>query len=278
MLGVVHGELIKLRHRPAVGVIVVLSACFLVLSEYVLPGITYYLVIHGDLQPDWPINQMRAALLPDQLIQTVMEAVSFDATFLAFILGVLLAGSEYGWGTYKLLLTVGPSRAAVYAGQVVGIGVAAAAMITALVVTGTGAVLVGARLLGEAGTWPALLTVGQAWVVGWLILATWSVLGFLLGSLVRSAPLAIGVGFIWFLVIENLLQLFALRFHAVEVVEQWLPWANTITLGGIYGAAGASGPLLWPVHSGDHYLWVPEVYLLGALALGCLVLVKRDIR
>src|SRR5438046_2240179 len=65
---------------------------------------------------------------------------------LALVLGALVTGSEYGWGTVKVQLTQRPSRAAMMTGQALALAVAA--LIGVLAQLALGAVTSSAIALG----------------------------------------------------------------------------------------------------------------------------------
>ena len=62
-------------------------------------------------------EQVLAEALPANLVPTAIQGFPVFAGALALLLGVLSAGSEYGWGTWETILAQGPGRLAVLAGK-----------------------------------------------------------------------------------------------------------------------------------------------------------------
>ena len=107
-------------------------------------------------------------------------------------MGALVAGSEYGWGTLKTILTQRPGRSAVLAGKLL-------AIVTAILVVVVGVFALNAlwswviaATEDRAADWPSALELAKGIGAGWLVLGTWSLVGAALGILFRSTSLAIG--------------------------------------------------------------------------------------
>src|ERR1700730_4777446 len=58
-------------------------------------------------------------LYPDQFVNNIMGAGFPLGAAIAIVLGALIAGSEYSWGTMKTSLTHGPGRLTTWFGRVV---------------------------------------------------------------------------------------------------------------------------------------------------------------
>lgn len=78
---------------------------------------------------------------------------------------------------------------------------------------------------------------------GWLVVAMWGWAGMFLGILVRGTSLAIGLGLVWTLAVENLVRGFASLLAAIDTLQRWLPGTNAGSLVAAVGVPeqGASG-------------------------------------
>jgi ABC-type transport system involved in multi-copper enzyme maturation permease subunit len=279
MGGVLKAELLKLRKRPGTWVIAGLTLYFALFHYYIVEYIIYRFVLAGIFLPQVPPQTQLRQILPELFLENVMESIQFYGIMMAIILGALVAGNEYAWGTLKTILTQRPSRAAIYAGQALAVAVVIALIIvTTFVTVGVASWLISV-VEGEAAAWPPATDIGAAISAAWLILALWAAAGMVLATLFRSSAVAIGIGIGWVELIEgNIINLFSLQFGWIDAMQEWLPWANERTLAAQWGQPGVTEgtPVLLPV-SGQQYVWVSVLYLVGAILLGMLVFRRRDV-
>src|SRR5687767_13913809 len=106
MWGSTQAEIMKLARRPAnwllLAVAVVLSLTF----TYLIP----YAGANGAADGAPSAGRGVAETLPDQLVGNSIGGFPVFAGAIVLILGVLAVGGEYGWGTWKTVLSQGPSR------------------------------------------------------------------------------------------------------------------------------------------------------------------------
>jgi ABC-type transport system involved in multi-copper enzyme maturation permease subunit len=150
---------------------------------------------------------------------------------LALVLGALMFGGEYGWGTVKTMLTQRPGRGSVLAGQLMALAVAlviGVAVLTALsAATTTGIALAENQPLD----WPSAGGLAGGLAAGWLVLMMWATLGAMLGVTLRSVALPIGLGVVWVLGVENLVSAMATSvLTALQPVRDVLPGVNAGSL------------------------------------------------
>jgi ABC-2 type transport system permease protein len=153
--------------------------------------------------------QLLADVLPGRLVPNALGGFPMFAGAIALIIGALVTASEYGWGTLKTILTQRPRRLVVMVSKLLAI--ATTVLVLVLAVFALDAVWSWAIAMteGRAGDWPSVFELGRGIGAGWLILGMWSLLGALLGILFRSTSLAVGLGLVWALAIENLIRGFA---------------------------------------------------------------------
>ncbi len=112
MIATIKAEWRKSRSRPAflvslasVAVLTVVSYC-----------ITWYLATHPGSGGSQGTSLL--SLYPDQFVNNVMGVGLFVSEVMAVVLGALLTGSEYSWGTNKTMLTQRPGRLTNWSGRV----------------------------------------------------------------------------------------------------------------------------------------------------------------
>jgi ABC-2 type transport system permease protein len=231
VLSTVAAELLKLVRRPAAWVLLAVAAILNQVFAYVVPYLSYTSGDGGGMSDGATPHQLLASTLPDQLVANTIGGFAVFAGALALVLGALMFGGEYGWGTVKTMLTQRAGRATVLAGQFVALAVAV--LTGVLVLYGLGAATSAAIALAEDQpmNWPSLLDLAQGIGYGWLILFTWAVLGAALGVLLRGIALPIGLGVVWVLGVENLVSAMADSvLDALQPVRDVLPGVNAGSL------------------------------------------------
>jgi ABC-2 type transport system permease protein len=211
--------------------------------------------------------------VPDVLVQ----GMPMFGGALMMVLGAIVAGNGYGWGTWKTVFTQGPSRTS----SVVGSLVAMTLFVVGIVLV-TLALYVGVSLL-IAGTesqpvvWPAASELLESVAGGMLVLEMWALAGFTLGTLARGPALSVGLGLVWALVLENLLRGVGALLGPVEAFTTVLPGTAAGSLVGALIGGGASPddtPGVLDVLSGTQATVTVLVYVV-ALPLLALTLVRR---
>jgi len=196
----------------------------------------------------------------------------------------LVAGGDWGRGTLKTALAQRPTRLAPFAGQALAVLAALAAGALASSAVGAAfSLLVSALEAGaaspDAASFPAAAVVARGISVALLISVTYGALGLALGTLFRGAGLAIGVALLLAVVLQALLDTLALQVRgAFEAVNNALPGANVLTLTGTFGSVGG-GPDTQVLLRTDPAIaaWVLVGYAIAFLALGAIVLLRRDV-
>lgn len=116
MLASFSAELLKLRKRPAAWVLGGVWLTMMVTFAYLLP---YFAAPDGD----GPGGRRITDLLPAGIIGNTVGGYALFGGALVMILGALVAGSEYGWGSLKTVLTPRPVRLSVFGGAVAALAV-----------------------------------------------------------------------------------------------------------------------------------------------------------
>jgi len=272
--GVVRAELRRLVRWPALWV---LGSVWLALNltfGYVFPYLTYRTGSSVGPGAEASLGQM----LPDQAPLAVVQGMPMFGGALVLVLGALAVGSGYGWGTWKTVFTIGPRRGAAIGGTLGALGVMLAALVVATfavdVAASTAIGLAEDQALVAPGLTDTLSGLGGAL----LIAAMWMGGGVLLGAITRGPALAVGLGLVWSLVVENLLRGVAGLLGSLETVTNLLPGTVAGSVAGAVGALPVSDPNGTPgvntVWDGSAATLLLVAYLV-AFALATVGLVRR---
>lgn len=195
MIATIKAEFRKNRFRPAMLVASGLMAGITVLVY----SSNWYVATHpGAGERALPIS----ALYPDQFVNDVMGAGFPVGAAIAIVLGAILAGSEYSWGTLKTLLTQGPGRTTTWVGRMVVFTAWMAVLTLILFVFGAAYSAVIAMANNHTLTWPAADAILKGFGAVWLILTVNGAIGIAIAVLVRQSAAAIGIGVVYLLSIE----------------------------------------------------------------------------
>lgn len=277
MFDVMRAELFKLARRPAA---YVLLAAAVVLSQvfgFVIPYLSYRSGSAGE-DGSTPAAQL-ASTLPDQVVTTTVAAFPIFAGALALVLGALVMGSEFGWGTVKTMFTQGPRRAAVLGGQLLALSVAVLAGVGALFATCAVSAVGIALVEGQDIVWPTLGSLGAGLGAGVLVMVMWACLGGMLGLTLRNVALPIGLGVVWILGVENLISAVAgTVLTSLQPLRDLLPGVNAGSLiGGILPAGAGLAPGVTTSVSEGRALATVLAYAAASVAIAVLVGRRRDV-
>ncbi|SDJ84506.1 hypothetical protein SAMN05428985_101705 [Nocardioides sp. YR527] len=270
-------ELLRLRKWSAIWVIVgawlALSLSFGYVFNYVA-----YKTGDDNFAGDGAGNaQLLAELMPNAIPDVIVSGLPMFGGALAMVVGALVAGNGFGWGTWKTVFTQGPSRSAAVGGSLAAVSIFIFAMMTATLVLCAGVSVAIAATEGQSITMPALSDLAQSFGAGFLVLEMWALLGFLVGVLAKGPALAVGLGLVWSLVVENLLRGVGSLLAGIETVTEALPGTAGGSLAGaiIGGPNGTPGVL--DAISGERALITVAAYVLVAAIAAVVVMRRRDL-
>jgi hypothetical protein len=200
---------------------------------------------------------------------------------LLLIMGALVVGSGYGWGTWKTIFTMGPRRGAALGGTSLAAGVLVVGLVAVTFVLDLSASVIISHSLGQGLAFPGLLSVSQDYGAALLIALMWTSAGLLLGTLTRGPALAVGLGLVWALVVENLLRGVASLLGPLKAVTNVLPGSAAGSLAGAIGALPQNDPNGTPgvttILGGTPATLVLVAYLAVFVAVGLVVTARRDV-
>ncbi|QSR24752.1 ABC transporter permease [Nocardioides aromaticivorans] len=274
-----RAELGRLRAWPAVWITL---GAWLALSLMFGYLFTYLSYTTGDASfADEGTTQAEqlARLLPDAVPNVFLQGMPMFGGALMMVLGALVAGNGYGWGTWKTVFSQGVRRSSAVIGSVTALTAFVVATLAVTLVFDLGISLVITATEGQDVVLPSLGSTAEAFGAGFLVLEMWAVLGFALGTLARGPALSVGLGLVWALVVENLLRGVGQLLSWVEALTEVLPGTSAGSLiGSIVGVGEGDGtPGVLDTVPGPQAALTVTVYIVAAIALSLLLVRRRDV-
>ncbi|NYI77325.1 ABC transporter permease [Nocardioides panzhihuensis] len=272
-----RAELLRLRKWSAIWVIIGAGQALTLSFGYVFNYVAYKTGDENFAEDGATSAQLLAEVMPSAIPDVIISGLPMFGGALAMVVGALVAGNGFGWGTWKTVFTQGPSRSAAVGGSLAAVTVFVLVMMTATLVLCTGVSVAIAAAEGQSITMPALTDLAQSFGAGFLMLEMWALLGFLVGVLVKGPALAVGLGLVWSLVVENLLRGVGSLLSGVGTVTEALPGTAGGSLAGaiIGGPNGTPGVL--DAISGERALVTVTAYVLVAAIAAVVVMRRRDL-
>jgi ABC-2 type transport system permease protein len=272
-----RAELRRLLRWPATWVLAGVWLLLNALFGYVFDWISYRT---GDATGPSGVGVRLSSLLPAAIPDRFADGMPMFGGAIVLILGALAVGSGYGWGTWKTVFTQGPSRAASFGGTLVALLVLVAGLVLATVGLDLAISALVAAVEGGSAALPAIGPLATSYGGAMLILGMWAAGGVLLGVLARGPALAVGLGLVWSLVVENLLRGVANALPAIEGVTNRMPGSSAGSVAGALGGAdvadgGAPGVL--HVLSGPVAVGMTAGYLVLFVAVALTLVTRRDL-
>jgi ABC-type transport system involved in multi-copper enzyme maturation permease subunit len=259
MIAALRSELVKLRRRRVLILTALLTLAFSV-------GSAALIVTSAERTGNPRGRGVTFASLADAGggTEVFTTAVSFAGTFL-FVVFVGAVAVEFSRGTFRTMLLHQPRRLRLLAGKMAGLLLFAAVILAAAEVL----TWLSARLLAPSrgiatGDWISFEALGDAltdyasvlfWVSGYALL------GMTIAVLVRSVPLALGIGIAWAGPVEHILQ------------DAWSP-VNRYFPGLLLEAFVAGGT---SEVSASRALLTVMVYVGIAVAIAAMTFARRDV-
>jgi ABC-type transport system involved in multi-copper enzyme maturation permease subunit len=280
MLGSYRAELLKLRKRSAVWVLFGAGLVLSLIFGYLLPYLGYATGDDNQQTSGVPRAQVLRGVLPERVLDNTIGGFPVFAGALALVLGAIVVGGEYTWGTLKTILTQKPGRGAILAGQLLGL-----LTLLAIWVLGTFVACalcsVGIAAAENAPmSWPGALDILQALAGGWLVLTMWCLAGVVLAVAFRNVALPIGLGVVWILGVEALLAgVVSSLLPDLEFLSDAMPGANAGAL--VFSVTGMiaadAPPGVRDAVSGERALLTLLGYTLVFALLAAVTMRRRDV-
>jgi ABC-type transport system involved in multi-copper enzyme maturation permease subunit len=284
MWGAFRGELFKAVRRPGIWVLIGLFLALAILIGY---AITYLIYTHPPagssqgLPPGMTLADFKIALYPENVVKQTMSQWGVLGGVFALIVGVLLQGSEYGWGTIKTLYTQRYGRLTMLFGKLAAMLVVVLVIVIGLFAVDAASSWVVGQLDRKTSSFPAADVIVKAIAAAFLIFSFWAVFGFALATVFRQSALAIGLGLAYALVIELLIfgLLAGLGASIVRPIQQWFPIANSGYLSASFGQVRFRGIQGQPAPYADatHAVVMLLLYIVAFTAISAWLTRTRDV-
>ena len=271
MIASIKAEWRKNRMRPAFLVAAGLIAGVVAL----IYSVEWYQALHP-AGADLAISLLR--LDPDQFVNNVMGAGFPLGAAMALVLGALVAGSEYSWGTLKTTLTQRPGRLSMLAGRMVAFQAWRGIMTVILFAVGAAYSVVIASFESQAIVWPAATDIAKGIGAIWLVLAVNGSLGMALGVLFRQSAAALGVGLIYVTVLQIIVVRFITGFNGgtYKWIADWFDGQNASALVQSFTSL-ALGRGAAPTIGAEQAVLVLVAYLAFFIVASAALLRQRDV-
>jgi ABC-2 type transport system permease protein len=271
-----RAELLRLRRWPAVwvtlGAWLALAATFGYLFNY----LAYATGSQNFATDGQSAGSLLTQVLPGNVPAVLVQGTPMFGGALMMVLGALVAGSGYGWGTWKTVFTQGPSRTSAVLGSMAAVGVLVLGLVLASALMSFGLALGIAALEDVAVVWPAVTELATGMGYAYLILLMWALVGFGLGTLARGPALSVGLGLVWALVLENLLRGVGTLLSVVEAFTLLTPGTAAGSLVGAFvGVTGDPGVI--DVLSRERSLVTLAAYVVLVPVATLLLVRRRDV-
>ena len=272
MIATIKAEWRKNRFRPAF----LVSSGIVGAITAVAYGVNWYQALHPGAG-----NRQVASLLtlyPDQVVNNVMGAGFPIGAAIAIVVGALVAGSEYSWGTMKTSLTQGPGRLTTWFGRVVVFAAWMGIMTLILFAVGAASSVVVASFQGHAIAWPAAVDIAKGIGAIWLVFAVNGAIGLALGTLIRSSAAALGIGLIYVLAVEIIAVRFidSINSGAYKWIGDLFVNQNATALMQSF-TSPAFGRTLAPSIGAETAVLVLMAYLAGLVVVAAALVCQRDV-
>jgi ABC-2 type transport system permease protein len=284
MYAAFRGELFKVIRRPGIWVLVSVLLVLAILIGYAITWLIYTFPPPGSSQglpPGTTLADFKVALYPQNFVKQTLSQWGVLGGVFALIVGVLMQGSEYGWGTIKTLYTQRSGRLTMLFGKLAALAVIVLVMVVALFGVDAASSSVVALVDGKVIAFPAADVILKAIVAGFLIFGFWAGFGLALSTLFRQSAMAIGLGLAYALVVELLIfgLLGGLGGNIVKQIQQWFPVANTSYLSESFGQIRFRGvqSQAAPFADATHAVVMLLLYVAAFMAISAWLSRNRDV-
>ena len=273
-------ELLRLRKWPAVWVTIGAWLTMNAMFGYIFDYVTYTSGSNSFSNEGESSAELLAKLVPSAIPDVLAQGMPMFGGAIMMVLGAIIAGNGYGWGTWKTVLTQGPSRTSTLLGSLSATTVLVAGLVLATLGTDYVMSLGIALAESESAALPALGDLAQSIGVAFLVMEMWALAGYLLGTVARGPALSVGLGLVWALVIENLLRGVGASLSWIESFTHILPGtASGSLVGRMIGNVGGPDdtPGLLATLSFDRALWTTVAYAVLLPVVTWWLVRRRDV-
>lgn len=270
-----RAELYRLRAWPAMWATVGTWFLLAMVFGYVFPYVSCTTGTAGFSTEGEPTEALLRSVLPESIPDVLVQGTPLFGGALVLVLGALIAGNGYSWGTWKTVFTHGRLRPTIGALLALAVIVAAMVVVTAVLCTIVSVSL--AAIESQPLTMPSADALLRSAGTAYLVFMMWGTIGFALCTYARSAALSVGLGLVWTLVVENLLRGVGSALQLVEDVTAFLPGTAAGSLVGAVTGGGDGTPGVVDVISGPRALITVTAYIVVAVVTTGVLVRSRDV-
>jgi ABC-type transport system involved in multi-copper enzyme maturation permease subunit len=275
VIGAFAAEWLKVRRNFYVGLALLLILVVLAGRDYAL---NWYLVSgpNAPVPTGATLADLRQALYPAGLVRAAAGNPSGITGALEFVIGVLIVGAEYSWGTLRSVLTAGPSRLETFCAKALSLVVVTGIATGLRYPVAAGCSVLFATLDHRAIVWPSAVEVAASLPAAWLIALCYASFGACLAFVFRRSTMAYGIGLTYLFVVEDrVFGIFGAANPLLTQVWKLFPGPNATALADSFGSVGSAGqPLLVGT---ERAVLTLVAYTVAALAVSAVLLVRRDV-
>ena len=274
-----RAELLRLRKWPAVWTTIGAWMALTALFGYLFNYLSYTTGDSSFSNEGETADSLLAEILPANVPHVLIQGMPMFGGALMLVLGALVAGNGYGWGTWKTVFTQGPARPSVVMGSLGALTAFVVGTVLATLALCFGLSLLVAAVESQPVVWPAASDLFISLGAGFMVMEMWAMIGFLLGTLARGPALSVGLGLVWVLVVENLLRGVGQLLGPVETFTKLLPGTGGGSLvGSIVGTGGPDPtPGVLDSLSGGQATALVAGYLLLTPLVSAWLITRRDV-
>lgn len=284
MLAAARAELLILRKWPLAWALLLVTPVVMLAVNYVAEFVLYVTLTPAQYGSIGTPAQNLPSMLPSQFSIIAVSEFTFDAQVPLIVLGALMAGGDWTGGTLRTTLLQGAGRTRAYLGQLTALSVAAVASTVLTFAVAAAASLIvralePAAVSSYTGAIPPTLAIAGALGAAALIALAYAALGLALGTICRSAVVAMSIALVWTMIIDSTLYQLAITAGGpLRTISDLAPGPSAVTLSGLFGTAGggATSQNYLPV-STPEAIWTLSGYAVGAIAVAIVLLRRRDI-
>lgn len=275
MRSLVAMERMKIVKRPMSWI----TFLILVLGVAVIVFLAYLSLHASNVNPTEKANRLHNFIWPTGITRS-FDISGFLGQIVLVVLAASLVGSEYSWGTIRVMVGTGAARTKLLLAKLIALtqttivfllASAAAGTLASLVVTVAGGHTVTLGTVNAAWWGDLALMILRSFFVLWVMV----VLAFSIASLTRSVATGIAVGIGWVFLERILGALLGLLGNIGAEIDKWLITTNTNALvvrNGLGPHTAASGiPGAWRAFA------VLAFYCVVLIGLAVVAFRRRDI-
>lgn len=272
-----RADVLRLRKWPAVWVTIGAWLALSLMFGYLFTYLSYTSGDDNFASEGATTASLLAEMMPANVPSVFVQGMPMFGGALMMVLGAIVAGNGYGWGTWKTVFTQGPSRTATVVGSINALTVFVVATLLTSLALDFGLSLLVAATESQDIVMPSLGSLGEALGVGFLVLEMWALAGYALGTLARGPALSVGLGLVWALVIESLLRGVGQLLSPIEAFTTVLPGTAAGSLVGAITGTGEGTPGVLDAVGTTQAGWTVAAYVVVLPLVAVWLVHRRDV-